>query len=202
MAVVAQRLAWLKVCASLGLGAAAVSWTLRLAAPDAGQAMAWTAAHWLSRPWTLWTAAWVHSSAGSLAGNLLAMLALAVLGASLRVGRSAAAALLVAWPMSTLGLLLWPQVTTYSGLGGPIHAGAMVLWSHLALRPSGKAWSFAVFSAVGLKLLAEAAWSQPVAFDPSWGFNVVYAAHLTGAAAGAACGLVIQLVWPDRRTRA
>jgi hypothetical protein len=44
-----------------------------------------------------------------------------------------------------------------------------------------------------LKLIAERAWSQPVAFDPSWGSNVVYAAHLTGALAGGLCGLVARI---------
>jgi len=35
---------------------------------------------------------------------------------------------------------------------------------------------------------------QPVAFDPSWGFNVVYAAHLTGTIAGAGCGAIAALL--------
>jgi hypothetical protein len=43
-----------------------------------------------------------------------------------------------------------------------------------------------------------------VAFDPSWGFNVVYAAHLTGALAGAACGTLAMLLsrGPARRSDA
>lgn len=189
--------AWLKVCALLGVGAALASWLLGLA-PPAGPALVWKATSWPARPWTLWTSAWVHTSAGSLAGNLLAVLALAVVGASLRAGVACAAALLLAWPLGTLGLLFWPKVATYSGLGGPIHAGAMVLWSLLFLHSRTRAWSLAVLGAVALKLLIEAAWVQPVAFDPSWGFNVVYAAHLTGAVAGALCGLLANLAWPAR----
>jgi hypothetical protein len=34
---------------------------------------------------------------------------------------------------------------------------------------------------MGLKLLIEHAWSQPVVFDPNRGFNVVVAAHVGGA---------------------
>lgn len=151
--------------------------------------LAWEAAHGLGRPWTLWTAAWVHTSIGSLTGNLLALGALAVVGASLRVGKETSAALFIAWPLGTLGLLLWPDASSYSGLGGPIHAAAMVLWAHMALRPSLKPLSLVLFIGMALKLLIERAWAQPVVFDPSWGFNVVYAAHLTGALAGAVCGL-------------
>src|SRR6185369_14801212 len=133
---------------------------------------------------------WVHTSAGNLGGNLLALGALAVSGAALCAGPAAAVALLVAWPLGTLALLLWPQVTSYGGLGGPIHAAAMVLSALVARRPSLKPLSPLLFGGMGLKLLAEHAWAQPVVFDPSLGANVVYAAHLTGAVAGAACGWI------------
>jgi hypothetical protein len=99
----------------------------------------------------------------------------------------------VAWPLGTLALLAWPDVTGYGGLGGPIHAAAMVLGAEVSRRPALKAVSPLLFGGMAIKLIAERAWSQPVAFDPSWGFNVVYAAHLTGASAGAACGWVAQL---------
>ncbi|MBI2769300.1 MAG: rhomboid family intramembrane serine protease [Burkholderiales bacterium] len=177
--------AWAGVCALIGLGA-----LLAGVAGRSAQALEWDAVGWVLRPWTLWTSAWVHASAGSLAGNLLALAALAVLGTWLGAGRHAAVALLVAWPATTLALLLWPEVARYGGLGGVVHAAAMVLWARLALRGSHKPLSFALFCGVGIKLLAEGAWLQPVAFDPGWGGNVVYAAHLAGAVAGAACGLL------------
>lgn len=181
------------VCALLGGGSAAVAWTTGVATPAqdlAAHPLAWHAIGWVVRPWTLWTSAWVHTSAGSLGGNLLAVGALAVLGAALGAGRPAAIALLVAWPLGVVALLIWPEVTSYGGLGGPIHAAAMVLGSLVARRPALKPLSPLLFAGMGLKLLAEQAWTQPVAFDPSWGFNVVYAAHLTGAVAGAACGWI------------
>jgi len=77
--------AWLAICAVLGGGAAAMAWTQGLASPfedAATEPLAWNAASWASHPWTLWTAAWVHTSAGGLAGNLLALTALAVVGAA------------------------------------------------------------------------------------------------------------------------
>ncbi len=182
--------AWLRICGLLAIGAAAVAWGAGVAPDLGGQPLAWQRDAWMGRPWTLWTSAWVHASGGSLVGNVLAMGALSVLGAWLGLGAAAATALYVAWPLSTLGLLLWPEVTAYGGLGAPIHAAAMILWAEMAWRSDAKAWSGAIFAGISIKLLAEHAWTQPVAFDPSWGANVVYAAHLTGAVAGAVCGLL------------
>lgn len=191
--------AWLGACALLGAGSAAATWLTGLApAQDlTANPLAWDAVGWVLRPWTLWTSAWVHTSAGNLGGNLLAVGALAVLGAALGAGPRPAVALLAAWPLAVLGLLLWPQVTSYAGLGAPIHAAAMVLAAVASRRPALKPLAPLLVAGMGLKLLAEHSWTQPVVFDPSWGFNVVYAAHLTGALAGAACGWVAQL-WPRR----
>jgi hypothetical protein len=189
--------AWLAVCALLGGGSVLVAWLTGVAPPVPefpAHPLAWDAAGWLRHPWTLWTSAWVHTSLGNLGGNLLAIVGLAVAGAALGARGGAAIALLVAWPVSTLALLIWPEVTHYSGLGGPIHAAAAVLGVHLAARPAFKPFSPLLFAALGLKLLAERGWAQPVAFDPSWGFNVVYGAHLTGTLAGAACGAVAVLL--------
>jgi hypothetical protein len=188
---------WVAVCALLAGGSAAVAWAPGLSPPAAGfdgHPLAWDAASWPKHPWTLWTAAWVHTSIGSLAGNLLALAALAVAGAALGAGTPAAAALLAGWPLGTLGLLAWPEVTRYGGLGGPIHAAAAVLGLHMAGRADLQPFSAFLFGALALKLLAERAWAQPVAFDPSWGFNVVYAAHATGMLAGVACGGVAALL--------
>ena len=195
---------WLGVCALLGGGSAAVALASGLGVPArelATHPLAWDAAGWMLRPWTLWTSAWVHASAGSLGANLLAVAALTVLGAALGAGRTAAIALLVAWPLGTVTLLAWPQVAGYSGLGGPIHAAAAVLAMHMAGRADYKALSPLMFGALGLKLLAERGWSQPVAFDLSWGVNLVYAAHLTGTLSGAACGALAQRFQALRRMR-
>jgi hypothetical protein len=182
--------AWFAVCALIAGGslvAAAFSGGQQL------QLMAWDPVHWMARPWTLWTAAWVSLPDGSLGANLLAFAILSVLGAALGAGRAAAIALLAAWPAGTLALLLWPQAIHYAGLGEPVHAAAMVLAACLAGRSSLKPLAPLAVAAMALKLIAERAWAQPVAFDPSWGSNVVYAAHLTGAAAGALCGWLARI---------
>lgn len=184
---------WPAVCGVLGAGAAIVAWTQGLASPfdPAGEPLAWEASSWILHPWTLWTAAWVHTSYGSLTGNLLALLALAVVGAALQTGWIEALALALAWPLTTLALLLWPAVTSYVGLGGPIHAAAAVLGVHVARRTSYRWMALVLFGGLGIKLAAERAWSQPLAFDPSWGFNVVYAAHLAGAVMGIWCAAAL-----------
>jgi hypothetical protein len=187
--------AWFAVCALIAAGSVVA------AAFPGGQEttgaqlhlLAWDLVDWTARPWTLWTAAWVSSSDGSLGANLLAFAVLSVLGAALGAGRAAAIALLAAWPLGTLALLLWPQVTYYAGLGEPVHAAAMVLAASLAGRGPLKPLAPLAVAAMGLKLIAERAWLQPVAFDPSWGSNVVYAAHLTGAIAGALCGFLARI---------
>ena len=60
--------AWLRICALLAVPAVVVAWSAGFAADLAGQPLAWHARDWLTRLWTLWTAAWVHPSPGSLAG--------------------------------------------------------------------------------------------------------------------------------------
>ena len=178
-----DALAWSGLCVLLALGSVATWYS------GGGAALAWRAASWSQRPWVLWSASLVHLSGAHLLANLLALAVIAVLGVYLDAGRAATLALLVAWPLGTLALLGWPQVAGYSGMSGLLNAMVAVLWAHTALRGGTKPVSFVIFAVLALKLLSEHAWSQPIAFDPNWGFNVVYAAHLTGAAAGALCGL-------------
>ena len=179
--------AWPGLCAVLALGVAA-AWF------SGNRQLAWQASTWTHQPWLLWTASLAHLSGAHLLGNLLGLAVLAVLGSYLNAGTAAALAVLLAWPLATLALVWWPQVTAYSGMSGLLNAMAAVLWAHAALRGGAKPVSFMIFALLGLKLASEHAWSQPIAFDPNWGFNVVYAAHLSGALAGAACGLVFSAI--------
>jgi rhomboid family GlyGly-CTERM serine protease len=184
--------AWPSLCALIGV-LSAVLWLLHppsYAAAQLPNPLTWDAARWTERPWTLWTASLVHLSGSHLLANLLALAALAVLGAALQARRSAALALFMAWPLGTVSLLLWPGVAHYRGLSGLIHAAVLALWAHTAINSIAKPLSFVLLAGMALKLATEHAWSQPLAFDPDWGFNVVYAAHLSGAVAGAACGLL------------
>jgi rhomboid family GlyGly-CTERM serine protease len=173
---------WPALCA-LTATASGLAWLAH--SPDT---LAWHADRWWQQPWTLWTASWVHLSAAHWLANLLALVAVAVLGAALRADRTEVAALLLAWPVSTLALLLWPDVRGYHGLSGLIHAAVGVLWVQAARRSLASPMALALGAGLAAKLAVEHGWSRPIGFDNDWGFNVVYAAHLTGALAGVLAG--------------
>ena len=175
--------AWPLLCAALGL-ASVWAWEA-----GAQPALHWQSATWRQQPWTLWTAPLVHLSGAHLVANIGALLCLAVLGRAQQAGRAATLAALITWPLGTLCLIAWPQITAYSGMSGLLCGMLAVLWSHATLRASQKGLSYVLFALLVLKLLSEEGWAHPIAFDPAWGFNVVYAAHFAGALAGAVCGL-------------
>ena len=181
-------LAWLRLCVALA-SASAIVWWYGLSAQ-----WTWNAAQWQSQPWTLWSASLAHLSALHLFGNLLALAVLAVLGLHLQVDRRASWAVLLAWPLATLGLGFWPQIAAYSGLSGLLCAMLGVLWFHAAMDGARRLASWALALALAFKLLSEHAWSQPVVYDPHWGFNVVVAAHLAGALSGAGCAAFVWLL--------
>jgi len=144
----------------------------------------WQAGNWRQSPWTLWSAPLASITPFHAFGNALALAALGVLGHAIGARPREALALLIAWPLATLGLLLWPALGWYAGLSGVIHAAAaIVVWRALTQRGVR---GIGVLLAAGLliKLLLERGWAVPVIFDSNWGFNVVQAAHLSGAAVG------------------
>lgn len=193
--------AWLAICGVLGAGAAVTAAVRGLVPPFhdvAVEPLAWQAGAWSRHPWTLWTSAWVHTSAGALAGNLLALAALAVAGTALGAGGLAALALALAWPLTALALLAWPEVSSYAGLEGAIHAAAAVLGVHVMRRTSLQALATILFGGMALKLIAERGWAQPVAFDPGWGVNVVYGAHLAGTLLGVWCAAAVDFLLGPR----
>lgn len=157
------------------------------------QLLAWRADDWPSAPWTLWTAPLEHFLLPHAIANALALGAMALLGAQLSASRLDAWALLWAWPLSTLGLALWPaQVGGFYGLSGVIHAAAAILTLRAITSPATYRIGQVLAAGLLFKLALERAWAVPVGFDANWGFNVVYAAHLTGAVSGAASALVMQ----------
>ena len=182
------------LCAVLALVSCAVWWS------GDSAALAWKAARWQAQPWTLWSASLAHLTLLHLFGNLLALAVLALLGVFLQAGHRAISAVLLAWPLGTLGLIFWPQVGGYSGLSGLLCAMLAILWFHAASGKAGRMPSWVLALALGFKLLSEQAWSRPIGYDPQWGFNVVVAAHLAGAIAGVACALVLRLAFGPERS--
>ena len=160
---------------------------------DSPTVLQWDADQWTRRIWSLWSSALLHRSAWHLCANLLVLGTLALLGWAWRLPVSATLAWLLAWPLGTLALLAWPGIHLYAGLSGLLHAGLAVAWARVAVFGADRPLSFLLLTGLVLKLLDEHGWSQPVAFSARWGFDIVNAAHLSGALAGASSGLVAAL---------
>jgi rhomboid family GlyGly-CTERM serine protease len=185
--------AWSGLCAALALLCIAV-WLLPV---DFQIAMRWRSEIWASKPWTLWTASLTHFSDTHLLVNLLALLCLGVLGQLLGLQRADALALLLAWPLVHLSLLLWPEIQFYAGFSGLNHALAGIIIARsaigLVVNRQMTVSAFLLAPILLAKLIWEAPWTQPLRMDASWGFTVVQAAHLSGVVAGVSAVIVIQL---------
>jgi rhomboid family GlyGly-CTERM serine protease len=158
---------------------------------------------WLPHPWTLWTAPLVHLSAAHALANYLALVALvgmAALGGGRQLLGRYLVGLFVAWPISTLSLALCPQVTSYVGLSGLIHAGIALLG--ILLLQGSRYLGSALLLGLALKLWQEQSWVQPVVWSADWGFNVVVIAHLYGAGVGLVVGAAMLRLKPLHQTPA
>ena len=192
------------MCAALA-GLCIVVWLLPV---EAQIAMRWHADTWTAQLWVLWTAGLTHLSDSHLLANLLALLSLGVLGQLMGAKRSDALALLLAWPVVHLGLLLWPQIQFYSGFSGLNHALAGIIIARAAIDLVAKKHLsvLGVLLAIVMlaKLIWEAAWTAPLRMDASWGFTVVQAAHLTGVLSGVLARVLLKLVlaWLPNSARA
>lgn len=156
----------------------------------------WQADQWTRAPWTLWTSALGHMSVMHAGVNLAALLALGILARQWHCPAASIQAALWAWPASIAALTAWPAVRSYCGLSGPLHGLATVL----AVQRLVTVWraerrvspaALALLAGVVLKLGIEQGWSHPIAWDPDWGFQVVRAAHLSGAVCGLATVLLV-----------
>ena len=183
--------AWPLTCALL-IAASVALWLAGISGHVVPQHWLWHAEFWPRQPWTLWTGPLLHFLGAHLAGNALALAALAVLGAALHAPRADALALLLAWPLGTLALTLWPAVGGFYGLSGLVHAAAAIVALRALADPQLRWLGLLVGGGLMIKLALERGWAVPVAFDSAWGFNVVFAAHLAGASVGAGMLLLLE----------
>ena len=183
--------AWWLLCGLMGV-ACCIVWFLPV---DAQLGLRWQASTWQQTPWTLWSAALTHLSAAHLSVNLLALLCLCIIGAHAGAGACEVLALLIAWPIAHLILLLWPQVQFYAGFSSLNHAVAGIIIAHSAIELIVNRRFLVIGFLLGLmliaKLLWESAWGEPLRADANWGFTVVQAAHLSGFLAGLAAQLIV-----------
>lgn len=166
---------WLALC-----GLAAMGTLAALALPDAQ--LNWQAQRWVTEPWRLVTAAFVHGPGWHRAANLGALALLAWAGWRLNLPARDALAWALAWPLAHALLALLPGLAHYGGLSGWLHAGVAIV--ALRLIADGQRLGWLWLAALALKLLLEAPWGPVVRTIPGWPMPVVPAAHALGALAG------------------
>lgn len=162
--------------------------------PDAG-------AHQGLLSW--WATVWLHGSLPHLWWNLAGTVLLILLGWVIRPGAVGAIAWLLAWPLTQVGMLLEPTLTTYVGLSGVLHAGVAVLGlSCLApeRRPANGVVGWVLLAWLGGKLLMENPWAHTLVMSSASAINVAPWAHLSGSVAGALSWFAVRMAWP-RPTR-
>jgi len=190
-----DRGAWLWVTMTAALAsAAAMLWFAPHAALD------WQPAGALAQPWRAWTAAFVHWTPWHLAANLFGCTVVAAYGIAAHVPARAAAAWLVAWPLSHAALALQPQLTSYGGLSGVLHAGVAIATWHLVMHGHGtrRLIGGAVMAGLAVKLLLEQPWGAPTRTVAGWDFPLAPLAHATGALAGLACAALADALTRSR----
>ena len=109
-----RRAAWPLLCVLL-IAASALLWLSGVAGHVVPERWMWQPDLWRQQPWTLWTAGLLHFLWPHLLGNALA--------------------LWLAWPISTLALLMWPPIGGYYGLSGVVHAAAAIVALRAMAQP-------------------------------------------------------------------
>lgn len=146
-------------------------------------------------PWRAFSAAFVHWSALHLAANLAGCAVLAWLGLSAGLPARCAVAWVIAWPLTQMGLLLRPELLSYGGLSGVLHAGVAVAAIELLLRP-GRDRRIGAGIALGLALKVTLEYPFGPALQQVGGWDIAVApfAHLSGAVSGAVAGALTTCV--------
>ena len=179
--------AWCALAAILAAGAA-------LGFGQETSTLDWQPALALSQPWRLLSAAFVHYSALHLGVNLAGAVLVGALGLFARVSWPTAAAWLLAWPLTQLGLLARPDLLHYGGLSGVLHAGAACVAVHLVFQALGtpRAIGGLVLAGLAIKVISEGPWGPVLRHPAGWDIATAPVAHATGLVAGVLAALVVQ----------
>lgn len=183
---------WALLSLLLALPAMAVWWQ----GPGSAPMLDWQPQRAWTEPWRWWSAAWVHLSQLHLLANLAGAALVLALGWAAQVSARAMLAWALAWPLTHLALLLQPQLASYGGLSGVLHAGVAVVAVHLALHGSRAQRALALAIGIVLigKVLSETPWRGPLIFPEGWDIAVAPLAHATGVLSGAAMACLL-LAW-------
>ncbi len=182
---------WLALCLLHAVASMLVWW----GGETWADALTWRADHWADRPWTWWTTVWVHVNTPHLIGNQLAVGALAAMAWLLRPNVWASLAWLLAWPLTTLALLTWPQIGYCVGLSGQIHVALTIVGLHMVLDEvrvrKARRWGSLLLAGLLAKAALEQGWHWPVVWDDGADMSVVQAVHLAGTVCGAIMALAV-----------
>jgi rhomboid family GlyGly-CTERM serine protease len=165
------------------VGGAVIAWRARREALD------WQPALALREPWRAFSAAWVHYSGQHLSANVAGALLVGLLGHVAAIPARSAAAWLVAWPLTQLGLLMQPGLLHYGGLSGVLHAGVAVATVHLVAAGNRRQRIIGALLWAGLlmKVVSEAPWQGPLRQVSGWDIALAPFAHASGILMGTLC---------------
>jgi rhomboid family GlyGly-CTERM serine protease len=186
--------AWIALAGLLGL-ATALAW------PIDPNLLDWQPGRIAGEPWRAVSAALVHYSALHLGANLAGLVLVAALGWFARVPWQGAAAWLVAWPLTQLGLLARPDLLHYGGLSGVLHAGvACVAWQLIVHeRGRRRAIGALTLALVALKVVSEAPWGPVLRHPAGWDIAIAPFAHASGLLAGLLAAALSETLMRRRR---
>ena len=147
------------------------------------------------------SAAFVHYSALHLLANLAGLSLVGALGAFARVPWPIAAAWLLAWPLTQLGLLARPDLVHYGGLSGVLHAGVACVGWQLVVHEHGRRRAIGALVLAGLaaKVASEAPWGSPLRHPPGWDIATAPFAHASGLVAGLVAAALCDVLFLRRR---
>lgn len=138
--------------------------------------------------WSWWATAWLHGSEVHLWRNLFGAGLLVLMGALSKVTPRDTLAWCIAWPLTHLGMLLEPSLTSYVGLSGVLHAGVAIVALanlHHPCRHSHRVVGIVLLGWLIGKLFMENPWAHHLVLSEASAINVAPWAHLSGALAGA-----------------
>jgi len=149
--------------------------------------------------WTWWTTAWLHGSEAHLWRNLIGSALILLLGLLSNVTRLDTLIWMAAWPLTHLGMLLEPTLTSYVGLSGVLHAGVVVVALanlHHPARPAHRVVGIVLLAWLAGKLFMENPWAHQLVLSEASAINVAPWAHLSGALAGALAWSAVHAIYP------
>ncbi len=153
-----------------------------------------------ARLWTAWTAPFLSMDIGHAVADAFAWGVAALIARALALLNRAMLAVAWVWPVCNWALMLWPQPVAVVGLSGPVFALLGATVAIATLTPGLRKHAAIGLSYLVIRLTLDAAWTQPTGPSLIWDWQVVHAVHLTGAVAGLAAGLAVEVVsrWLQR----